>query len=93
MLGGWAAEVSEARVSKFGIMNVQRQVARTFSDATSTDPLCELETLKEFAVFLKREGASETESSRYLNLISKRDFVAQARETESQEPQPGEPQQ
>ena len=73
-------------------MSVQRQVARTVSDATCSDPLRELATLEDFALFLKREGASEAECSRHLNLLSKRGFVAQAREEEKRETQPEEPQ-
>ena len=65
MPGGWAAEESEryARVSKYRIMSVQQQVASTFSDASCSHPLFEPETLEDFWVFLKREGASEAECS------------------------------
>ena len=93
MLGGWAAEESDryARVSKYRIMHVQRQVARTFSDASNTDPLHELETFQDFAEFLKREGASEVECSRYLNLLSKRAFVTKPREEEVREDPQEEP--
>ena len=82
MLGGWAAEESEryARVSKCRITSVQQQVARTFADASSSDPLSELQSLEDFSAFLKREGVSEAECSRYLNLLSKRGFFEQVRD-------------
>ena len=89
MLGGWAAEESEryTRVSKYRITSVQQQVALTFADASNSDPLSELESLEDFSAFLKREGVSEAECSRYLNLLSKRGFVEQVRD----EPLVGQP--
>ena len=82
MLGGWVVVESEryARVSKYKITSVQQQVARTFADASSSDPLSELESLEDVSAFLKREGVSEAECSRYLNLLSKRGFVEQVRD-------------
>ena len=59
---------------------MQQQVARTFADASSSDPQSELESLEDFSAFLKREGVLEAECSRYLNLLSKRGFVEQVRD-------------
>ena len=89
---GWAAEESEryARVSLYRIVSIQQQVARTFTNAESGDPLSEQEALEDFATFLRREGGAEADCNRYLALFSSRAFAKQKREEEVLESVPEE---
>ena len=91
-LGGWKAEESErdARVSKYRIMSIQQQVARTFTNTEASDSLSELKAMEDCATFLKQEGVSEVNCSRYLSRPINRTLVKQKREEESLETMPKE---
>ena len=84
MLGGWAAQQSDRyiRVSRSRIMHVQTQVITALTSQDDPDPLCEEETLQDFSAFLETR-VSEEEKKRCLNLLGRRAFVTQPRETQT----------
>ena len=82
-----AVGVSNIRVSRSRIANVQQQVVSALTNHQEPDPLCEEEALQDFSVFLDSH-VSEGEKKRCLG---QRTYVGQPREPQTpHEEQPGD---
>ena len=84
MLGGWAAQQSDRyiRVSRSRIAHVQKQVVTALTNNEEPDPLCEEETLQDLSIFLETR-VSEYEKKKCLDLLGRRTYVSQPRETQT----------
>ena len=84
MLGGWAAQQSDRyiRVSRSRIAHVQKQVVTALTNHEEPDPLCEEETLQDLSIFLETR-VSEDEKKKCLDLLGRRTYVSQPRETQT----------